>query len=63
VSGFLRLPVLQKNAVRPFHACLNTVTTLKELFEGKEPKIPLVDRSAFKKAPKEAQGDQDALSF
>src|SRR6266436_5959319 len=39
------------------------ILTVKELFEGKQPKIPLVDPSAFKKAPKEAQGDQDPLPF
>jgi site-specific DNA-methyltransferase (adenine-specific) len=39
------------------------ILTVKELFEGKQPKIPLVDPSAFKKAPREAQGDQDALPF
>lgn len=39
------------------------ILTIRELFEGKQPNIPLVDSSAFKKAPKEAQGDQDALPF
>ena len=39
------------------------ILTIRELFEGKQPKIPLVDASAFKKAPKEVQGDQDALPF
>jgi hypothetical protein len=36
---------------------------MNRLYYGKQPKIPLVDTSAFKKAPKEAQGDQDALPF
>jgi hypothetical protein len=36
---------------------------LRELFEGKLPNIPLVNASAFKKAPKEARGDQNALPF
>jgi site-specific DNA-methyltransferase (adenine-specific) len=39
------------------------ILTIRELFEGKQPNIPLVDSSAFKKAPKEKQGDQDALPF
>jgi site-specific DNA-methyltransferase (adenine-specific) len=39
------------------------ILTIRELFEGKQPNIPLVDPSAFKKAPKEARGDQDALRF
>ncbi|SPE43163.1 DNA methylase N-4/N-6 [Candidatus Sulfopaludibacter sp. SbA3] len=39
------------------------ILTIRELFEGKQPNIPLVDASAFKKAPKEAKGDQDALPF
>jgi DNA modification methylase len=39
------------------------ILTIRELFEGKQPNIPLVDSSAFKKAPKEARGDQDALPF
>lgn len=37
------------------------ILTIRELFEGKQPNIPLVDSSAFKKAPKEARGDQNAL--
>ena len=37
------------------------ILTVRELFEGKQPNIPLVDASAFKKAPKEARGDQGAL--
>lgn len=39
------------------------IFTIRELFEGKQPNIPLVDTSAFKKAPKESQGDQDKLPF
>src|ERR1035441_7045167 len=39
------------------------ILTIRELFEGKQPNIPLVDASSFKKAPKEARGDQDALPF
>jgi site-specific DNA-methyltransferase (adenine-specific) len=38
------------------------ILTIRELFEGKKPDIPLVE-SSFKKAPKEAQGDQDGLPF
>src|SRR6185437_8036050 len=34
------------------------ILTIRELFEGKQPNIPLVDSSAFKKAPKESQGEQ-----
>lgn len=37
------------------------ILTIRELFEGKQPNIPLVDSSAFKKAPKEAQGEQVGL--
>lgn len=37
------------------------ILTIQELFEGKQPNIPLVDASAFKKAPKETRGDQGAL--
>jgi len=39
------------------------ILTIRELFEGKQPNIPLVDTSAFKKAPKESQGDQGPLPF
>lgn len=39
------------------------ILTIRELFEGKQPNIPLVDASAFKKAPKEARGDQNAFPF
>jgi site-specific DNA-methyltransferase (adenine-specific) len=38
------------------------ILTIRELFEGKKPDIPLVE-SSFKKAPKEAQGDQHGLPF
>jgi len=38
------------------------ILTIRDLFDGKEPNIPLVE-SSFKKAPKEAQGDQDGLPF
>ena len=37
------------------------ILTIRELFEGKQPNIPLVDSSTFKKAPKESQGDQGHL--
>jgi site-specific DNA-methyltransferase (adenine-specific) len=39
------------------------ILTIRELFEGKQPNIPLVDSASFKKAPKEQQGNQDALPF
>jgi site-specific DNA-methyltransferase (adenine-specific) len=39
------------------------ILTIRELFDGKQPKIPLVDPAAFKKATKEKVGDQDALPF
>jgi len=38
------------------------ILTIRELFDGKKPDIPLVE-SSFKKAPKEAQGDQEGLPF
>jgi site-specific DNA-methyltransferase (adenine-specific) len=38
------------------------ILTIRELFEGKQPNIPLVE-SPFRKAPKEVQGDQDGLPF
>ena len=38
------------------------ILTIRELFEGKKPDIPLVE-SSFKKAPKEARGDQNGLPF
>ena len=37
------------------------ILTIRELFEWKQPNIPLVDSAAFKKAPKESQGDQGHL--
>jgi len=37
------------------------ILTIKELFDGKQPNIPLVDPSAFKKAAKEVVGDQNKL--
>jgi site-specific DNA-methyltransferase (adenine-specific) len=39
------------------------ILTIRELFEGKQPNIPLIDASAFKRAAKERVGDQDALPF
>ena len=39
------------------------ILTIQELFEGKQPNIPLVDSASFKKAPKEARGEQDTLVF
>jgi len=39
------------------------ILTIAELFEGKQPNIPLVDPAAFKKAARESLGDQDALPF
>jgi hypothetical protein len=40
------------------------ILTIADLFDGKQPKIPLVDSAAFKKAPKEIEGGkQDALPF
>jgi site-specific DNA-methyltransferase (adenine-specific) len=39
------------------------ILTIRELFDGKQPKIPLVDSSSFKKAAKENVNDQDALPF
>jgi site-specific DNA-methyltransferase (adenine-specific) len=39
------------------------ILTIQELFEGKQPNVPLVDASSFKKAPKESNGDQDPLPF
>ena len=37
------------------------ILTVKELFEGKRPTIPLVDSSAFKKAQTEQRGKQERL--
>jgi site-specific DNA-methyltransferase (adenine-specific) len=39
------------------------ILTIRELFDGRQPNIPLVDSASFKKAPKEAQGQQDTLVF
>jgi hypothetical protein len=39
------------------------ILTIRELFEGKQPNIPLVDASAFKRAAKERVGDQNPLPF
>lgn len=39
------------------------ILTIRELFDGKQPNIPLVDSASFKEAPKESQGSQDALPF
>ncbi len=40
------------------------ILTVADLFDGKQPNIPLVDSAAFKKAPKEAEGgEQDKLPF
>jgi hypothetical protein len=37
------------------------IVTIKELFEGKKPAIPLVDPAAFKKAKVERRGKQERL--
>jgi site-specific DNA-methyltransferase (adenine-specific) len=39
------------------------ILTIAELFEGKQPNIPLVDPTFFKKAQKELQESQDPLPF
>ena len=39
------------------------ILTIRELFEGKQPNIPLVDSAAFKKAAKESTEEQDHFSF
>jgi DNA modification methylase len=40
------------------------ILTIAELFEGKQPKIPLVDSASFKKAARESEGgEQDKLPF
>ncbi len=39
------------------------IPTISELFEGKEPNIPLIDASSFKKAAREAAGEQPDLPF
>ena len=37
------------------------ILTIWELFEGKQPNIPLVDTPKFKKAARESGGEQDLL--
>jgi site-specific DNA-methyltransferase (adenine-specific) len=37
--------------------------TIAELFSGKQPNIPLIDPTAFRKAPKEQRESQDDLPF
>jgi adenine specific DNA methylase Mod len=39
------------------------ILTIAELFEGKQPNIPLVDPTFFKKAPKEVMENQEDLPF
>jgi site-specific DNA-methyltransferase (adenine-specific) len=40
------------------------ILTIADLFEGKQPNIPLVDSASFKKAARESEGgDQDKLPF
>jgi hypothetical protein len=39
------------------------ILTIEELFAGKQPNIPLVDPSAFKRAAKETVGEQDEIPF
>ena len=39
------------------------ILTIADLFNGKRPNMPLVDSASFKKAAKEAVGDQDELPF
>jgi site-specific DNA-methyltransferase (adenine-specific) len=40
------------------------IVTIEDLFNGKQPNIPLVDSASFKKAPKEIEGgEQDDLPF
>lgn len=39
------------------------ILTIEDLFNGKQPNIPLVDSSSFKRALRETMGDQDALPF
>ena len=40
------------------------ILTIRELFEGKQPNIPLADSASFKKAARESTGgDQDDLPF
>jgi hypothetical protein len=37
------------------------ILTIKELFEGKKPAIPLVDPTAFRRAEVEPRGRQEQL--
>ena len=39
------------------------ILTIRELFEGKQPNIPLIDASSFKKAPRETVGQQGTLHY
>ena len=39
------------------------ILTIRELFEGKQPNVPLVDASAFKKTTRKVPVDQDTLPF
>ena len=39
------------------------ILTIRELFKGKQPNIPQVNPSAFKRTAKEKVGDQDFLPF
>lgn len=39
------------------------ILTIRGLFDGKQPNIPLVNPSAFKKAAREFEGKQDSLRF
>lgn len=39
------------------------ILTIRELFEGRQPNIPLIDSSAFKKAATEKRGEQPDLPF
>ena len=39
------------------------ILTISDLFQGKQPNIPLVDPAAFKRAAKEIEGEQDKLPF
>ncbi|MEX2115243.1 MAG: DNA methyltransferase [Bacteroidota bacterium] len=39
------------------------ILTIADLFSGKQPNIPLVDPTSFRKAAKESAGDQGALAF
>ena len=39
------------------------ILTIGDLFAGKQPNIPLVDPSTFKKAPKESDGSEQSALF